>query len=1465
MSAGDYINDRAAQEREEAQVNTEGSWLVPMAAGLGTIALGAMLLKTRLTTGNNVLANLFNFLGLPRGIKIADVAANTGKSTPRSNTVGIRSALDSFFDVNRNKVRLGPIDIIDDLRNTDEILGKTRVGEAQEAFTKEVTEYINREQVNAGNNVGYFTQGLERITFKRVLEDQETWSKVLGSEQWQVLDKARKTGILKESQLELALDKNIYLNTKTNEIIDFRKRNLFSKVVTTKIGQEEVARRVSRLDMFGQAPVFSDIIGTNKGVAMIRPGDNGLPRAFIGGKVFEYEDINGKVQQTLVAENRILRRVGGPLETIDASRKGQITFKKGQQPVQQVGVGLNLPKREGIIGSVLGFMEKEIGIGPAYSTRATLIERFIINPYKRFRALQTGEGQIVKNEFKREIQTNKVLDAAFGGEVPELLVKGGGVVKVPDGGKVVRIQELSPLKRIGVFFDLIEDYSIVKTSALARKQSGFQDALKSEDLIVPSKKSASFVVQPEIKKGSDFLNLTDIDRSAVTEVGSKSEVAKFAYYDIPATKILGRSSGIVQGVKDFIPYSFYRLNNLFSESLLGFGMKADHRLLPLMARTAMIPVAYETARQVGSYADYLVEKTTGISPIKTVASLYAGLRLAQQKTRELTGIQYLSDVAETYLPGSVNSDGATIARSVVAPLAVASKFLGKGNFFGALAGAFATYFAIGGPDPNQEASDLLREYSGEKKVPVRKGRLWGLGYLPFFGGKPERYDYSWYAKLTSDYKMKSMYGSEQEYWSYHANVFGVPLPTPSNFFGLLNIINPYRLESKNYYNRPYEQTGSDLQSFPVFGPLLAATVGKLLKPTFYRQPERLPMLENSLADRGLTPSHARMLGIPSMNATAYEAEDPETPLNLLARQVNVASEPVGIYKFVMEFFGVKLKPDLGTEKATSAMMTDPGRGFYDMNLGGLFGQTEMLRRFIMSDYSSDYRRASAINTIENMMPRWLPGTYSESKNDQNYFIDFTAGDPYVKIEDGEARLPGPGYEALNKLYSGTPGEYSDVDRFLILADVAPYSAAYKKYEKKVLSMNLDEEWQQKVQEAIENRKEVIGVDTRYKRYEEDIVAMNMGSFAKAIYEPIRKAYDFLTHDVLAEIPYVGSKFFPFRSPYEQYRKMYVEGSEYASWDRPYEDIIRPAIYDIALEDPFTAAGKGAALGYLMSGPMRWFTPFKSIVGQGPLPFNPYALKVGAAVGAGISTTRLITGNDQNMLPSHIEQETEAIDYMDKIAYIKGRMLEEAGGGPRLADKTLVGAKTVISYRAAMPRSADRRYFDYLLSTKEMGLTQEMVEGLPDYMAEGIEKVISNSFPTREESDKEVLDFVNTNVIPDSSWLGWNPEVSASATKLKFVKDGINGISENIHRFGFYESHEIDLKTRLREFSEQQINYTASPMYSDFDSFIQNHNTQVSNGRYKVKRFSTPYGVRRDVELTQDRSRETFDQVRRSFR
>jgi hypothetical protein len=57
--------------------------------------------------------------------------------------------------------------------------------------------------------------------------------------------------------------------------------------------------------------------------------------------------------------------------------------------------------------------------------------------------------------------------------------------------------------------------------------------------------------------------------------------------------------------------------------------------------------------------------------------------------------------------------------------------------------------------------------------------------------------------------------------------------------------------------------------------------------------------------------------------------------------------------------------------------------------------------------------------------------------------NFKVGDPYVRIDDGYARLPGAGYEALHPELKGlNPEDYPDIHKLRILADVAPYSREY---------------------------------------------------------------------------------------------------------------------------------------------------------------------------------------------------------------------------------------------------------------------------------------------------------------------------------------------------------------------------------------------------------------------------------------
>lgn len=116
--------------------------------------------------------------------------------------------------------------------------------------------------------------------------------------------------------------------------------------------------------------------------------------------------------------------------------------------------------------------------------------------------------------------------------------------------------------------------------------------------------------------------------------------------------------------------------------------------------------------------------------------------------------------------------------------------------------------------------------------------------------------------------------------------------------------------------------------------------------------------------------------------------------------------------------------------ATSADMNSPFRSFWDSGYAGAGGEVmEIARRFM-----PEYKRNTRVNPLMNTMPDWLPER-------------FRFGDPYTVVPKGEMRMPGKGYESLNKLHPDQFGEYGAFDRFKILADTAPYSPEYKIWRK----------------------------------------------------------------------------------------------------------------------------------------------------------------------------------------------------------------------------------------------------------------------------------------------------------------------------------------------------------------------------------------------------------------------------------
>lgn len=170
-------------------------------------------------------------------------------------------------------------------------------------------------------------------------------------------------------------------------------------------------------------------------------------------------------------------------------------------------------------------------------------------------------------------------------------------------------------------------------------------------------------------------------------------------------------------------------------------------------------------------------------------------------------------------------------------------------------------------------------------------------------------------------------------------------------------------------------------------------------------------------------------------------------------------EMLGIYGFA--FGAVRQGLGLGDQDLSpkrpvlesAGRMTSMTRDFWDQAFGGMgdvpspfegeyanIELSEFARRFIPKERSG----VNSLNPITNDLARlypWLPGS--------EYSTNFQEGDPFAKIAMGEARLPGPGYEKLHRLHSDNTGKYGVLDRYKILADVAPYSDQYKAMDAQV--------------------------------------------------------------------------------------------------------------------------------------------------------------------------------------------------------------------------------------------------------------------------------------------------------------------------------------------------------------------------------------------------------------------------------
>jgi hypothetical protein len=203
-----------------------------------------------------------------------------------------------------------------------------------------------------------------------------------------------------------------------------------------------------------------------------------------------------------------------------------------------------------------------------------------------------------------------------------------------------------------------------------------------------------------------------------------------------------------------------------------------------------------------------------------------------------------------------------------------------------------------------------------------------------------------------------------------------------------------------------------------------------------------------------------------------KAMDPNSLAYRLGETAYSMTEIGGMYGFLTNTFtGLEDRMAPKVALQSSDRMYGLQRKFWDENLGGLGGEiSEIYRRFLPHKRN----QIDEYNPLRNKMPDWMPGL--------EYFVDFKHGDPFIKIPKGEGRLPGPGYESINKLHSDSMfGRYGALDRFKILADVAPWSEQYKYYDSVISKMREDETIQESDYSDVQRIRDM--VKQRKKKYD----------------------------------------------------------------------------------------------------------------------------------------------------------------------------------------------------------------------------------------------------------------------------------------------------------------------------------------------------------------------------------------------
>ncbi len=671
---------------------------------------------------------------------------------------------------------------------------------------------------------------------------------------------------------------------------------------------------------------------------------------------------------------------------------------------------------------------------------------------------------------------------------------------------------------------------------------------------------------------------------------------------------------------------------------------------------------------------------------------------------------------------------------------------------------------------------------------------------------------------------------------------------------------------------------------PIIGPLLGATLGKIIKPPRMMHTEETDVFGSNgeVVDSPLRYGQTPM--IPEAGEMA--SDKPISPYGITPVVSDMAynlRELIGLPGWLLsvvnnEATGSQGLFDQATRYQTAGDIYSTRREYWEQEYGSLLGASELYRRLYPK--KQGYEEWNAIpNAFSNVS--WLPGAGEKSEN-------FTVGDPYTKVPLGEFRLPGPAFEELHPELKGlSPNEYPLRYQLQILGDVAPYSDKYRMVKSQVSAAikrnELSDYEIAKVGETLkqveEKKQRKVFTDSPPSRaqVQQQLAGINNAQ-QQTPSEPswlgsvLGGYWNTLSHNIETPLEQLtpispGAKLVHMRTATEDYAKEQLYGTSFANWATPMKSFINPFL-----------AGTAHAMG-------------------------------------------------SENVPPDVQQRRDIESYFDAMQYLKytamKRSAQEQGDTTSIAAfeqarrKTMVGANyyspNPTNIMKALPRS-ERDYFTAFSNTTDPIEQQKILSMVPDtskamYQArwdlrnatqqqkankadnvsnniaaqqvsllqrdEGFtrtsdleseynsSKIASESFPDWYRRTKLVPQVIRNRKLPGPDWVGWNPITMMDDVKLKVVEN----LGESPFQYDIWqEQQRAARRKQYLDTAAQQLNYENLPQVSTGE--LQNGITQlltnhdIYNPRVQVMQLASASKNSVNMEITQDREKEIKEIIRK---